>query len=209
MVSTMTSDDLERVFAEHLDKTGRTGRVPGAAGGGVHDQTATAGDRGEDLAGVGQGLHRFQVVTPNDTTEPLAKRRAMLHMVEALVDHGVSPATISAVLPNAKFLDIVEAAQPVLLSKLQVRPGETLSRTGWVTSPAGGEHTDRDDIVEGFIARWPNATVDNVKRWFVDDPIVGSGRTSLSSSQWGRSTETMLDELAELVPDAFSVAAVG
>jgi len=47
----------------------------------------------------------------------------MLHMVKALVDHGVSPATISDVLPNAKFLDIE------------------------------GEHTDRGEIVEGFIAR--------------------------------------------------------
>ncbi len=92
MVSTMTSDDLERVFAEHLDKTGRTGRVPGAAGGGVHDQTATAGDRGEDLAGVGQGLHRFQVVTPDDTTEPLAKRRAMLHMEKVRRDDSKSSA---------------------------------------------------------------------------------------------------------------------
>jgi hypothetical protein len=63
------------------------------------------------------------VVTLDGTAEPLAKRRAMLRMVKALVDHGVPPATISAVLPNAKFLDI------------------------------DGEHTDRGEIVEGFIAR--------------------------------------------------------
>ncbi len=99
--------------------------------------------------------------------------------------------------------------EPVLLSKLQVRPGETLSRTGWLTSPAGGEHTDRDDIVAGFIARWPNATVANVKRWFVDDPIVGDGRTWLLSNQWGRSTEAMLNALAGLVLDgSFSVVAL-
>lgn len=129
---------------------------------------------------MGKDYTRFEVVAPDGTTEPLAKRRAMLHMVKALVDRGVPPAIISDVLPNAKFLDIE------------------------------GEHTDRDDIVAGFIARWPNATVDNVKRWFVDEPIVGGDRTWLLSSRWGRTTETMLDELAKLVPDgSFSVEAVG
>lgn len=175
MVSTMTSDDLERIFAEHLEKMGED---PESAGERLTEWLADAdndevpsrevrivlvaadfstevtttvlwlielyglditcirlapykyGDHvlvdiaqviplpeAEELTiklrrretaakispGLGKDYTRFQVATPNGTTEPLAKRRAMLHMVKALVDHGVPPATSSDVLPNGRF----------------------------------------------------------------------------------------------------------
>lgn len=129
--------------------------------------------------GLGKDCTRFRVTTPAGTTAPLAKRRAMLHLVRALAESGVPPVSISAVLPNAKFLDI------------------------------DGEHTDRTEIINRFVDRWPNATADNIGRWFVDDPIIGDGKTWLLSSQWGRSTETALKALAAIGPSGtFLVEAV-
>lgn len=251
MVSTMTSDDLKRIFAEHLDKVGDD---PGSAGERLGEWlsdvdseevpsrdvrivlvaadfsteiTTTVlwlielyglditcvrltpykyGDQvlvdiaqviplpeAEELTiklrrretaaksspGLGKDYTRFKVVTPSGTTDPLAKRRAMLYMVKALAGHGVSPQLISDVLPNTRFLNIE------------------------------GEHTDPDEIVERFIARWPNATPDNMNRWFVDDPIVVDGRTWLLKNGWGSNTEELLRALADLVPDgSFSIVPV-
>lgn len=251
MVSTMTSDDLERILAEHL---GKMGEDPESAGERLEEWLVDADsdevpsrevrivlvaadfsteitttvlwlielyglditcvrltpykydDRvlvdiaqviplpeAEELtiklrrretaakssSGLGKDYTRFKVVTPSGTTDPLAKRRAMLHMVKALADHGVSPQLISHVLPNTRFLDI------------------------------DGEHTDPDEIVELFIARWPNATPDNMNRWFVDHPIVADGRTWLLKNGWGSNTEELLRALADLVPDgSFSIIPV-
>ena len=251
MVSTMTSDDLERIFAEHLEKVGDD---PDSAGERLADWIANAdadevpsravrivlvaadfsteitttvlwlielyglditcvrltpykyGDRvlvdiaqviplpeAEELtvklrrresatrssSGLGKDYTRFEITTPAGTSEPLNKRRAVLHLVRALVDHGIPPARISEVMQKAKFVDIE------------------------------GEHVDRDDVVEQFVARWPNATEDNVRRWFIDAPIVHDGSTWLLSSQWGRATEATLTALVGLAPGGpFAVEAV-
>lgn len=128
-------------------------------------------------ASSGRDYTRFRITTPAGTSDPLRKRRAMLHLVTNLAEHGVAATDLAKVLPNAKFLDV------------------------------DGEYDDEAALAAAFIERWPNANADNLHRWFVDAPIIHDGRTWLLSSQWGRSTEPLLEELCQL-HDGFAVAAV-
>lgn len=128
---------------------------------------------------LGHDRTKFEVTTPNGTSDALPKRRAMLHLVTALHEHGVSADAIDDVLPNSKFLSIE------------------------------GAHTDPDTIIDHFVAKHPNATETNMNRWFVEAPIIDENRTWLLANGWGLSTETLLDELIDLAPgQGFAVKAV-
>jgi hypothetical protein len=59
---------------------------------------------------------------------------------------------------------------------------------------------DGDSLTAAFIARYPKSA-DNLRRWFMDQPIHEDGRTWVLSNQWGgeRAIRT-LDALAALAP---------
>lgn len=47
-------------------------------------------------------------------------------------------------------------------------------------------------------------TPENLRRWFLDEPIHQAGQTWVLSKQWGSQTELVLSALVELAPDGFA-----
>ncbi len=187
MVSMMTSDDLERVFAEHLDKTGRTGRVPGR---GWRRSSRSSCDGVRPLRRPRRGWTR---------TTPLPGGHAGRHCRAARQAAGDAPHGEGTGRPRR-----------VAGNHQRRTPERQVPRHR-------GRHTDRGEIVEGFIARWPNATGDNVKRCFVQ-PLGAQSRGSRSHPeppnasadapglghipQSSHSPETLLHQLWGLTPAA-------
>lgn len=115
---------------------------------------------------------KYSISTSTGTTEPLAKRRAVCHVVMALHNLGINAQEINGVLPDHKFI-VVE-----------------------------GELEDDDLIeafIERYPAGkdgW------NLRRWFYDSPIHEDGQTWVLSNQWGVNTEDALQALITLAPNA-------
>jgi hypothetical protein len=66
--------------------------------------------------------------------------------------------------------------------------------------PVDGEHVG-PDLADAFVSTYSGAR-NNLGRWFLDSPLHETGRTWLLSKMWGRTTETVLQQLADLAPSA-------
>jgi hypothetical protein len=122
-------------------------------------------------AGAGPDWTPFIVQTPQGRSAPLRKRRAMLALVTALVEAGVTPDAIASVLPRSKFLSV--AGHP----SEQELPAALV-----VAHPPVGRDARQ------------------VNRWFVEAPLRDAHRTWVLSKMWGLRTEAWLNELLTLAP---------
>jgi hypothetical protein len=81
----------------------------------------------------GRDFTKYRITTPSGTTEPLAKRHAIMHMVLGLHSCGVPAAELATAIQNAKFLDVegVLSGQMLIDAFHEKYPKSVSARKRW------------------------------------------------------------------------------
>ena len=111
-------------------------------------------------ASDGRDWTAYVVITPSGESEPLRKRRAVLHMVRELHAAGIAPARIATVLPISRFAPVPDTA----LSGRDLRDAFQRQYRGVVP---GGWFLDEDEVIPDdagtvwvLTKRWSRYTVE-------------------------------------------------
>ena len=127
----------------------------------------------------GSDLTKFVVETPSAKSPPLAKRWAMLHVVQALVAAGVDMERVQKVLPRSKtfFLE--------------------------------GTYGTEDELWAAVMSKDKKKNEDNRQRWHLSNPLIVGGDTWLLHNNWGTGTREFFKELQALAPSSVVVKEEG